>query len=295
MRVPDDLLDAVCFLCSTTDDTNISAWQMRGTAFFVRMPDVEMAGWSHTYVVTAKHNITNAKQRGLGVGLRLNTTDGRIGFNLTDLEGWRFPEDPGSDLAVYSWDPPAEIFESKTIPITMLVDEARRVAYGLGVGDDLVIPGLFSHRSGHMRNIPLLRSGIIAAMLGPEPLLDATTGAKYRAYVGEFRSIGGMSGSPVLAVLSPGRMAVGTEPVEPGKFRILMLGVVRGHWDYTPPFNEAGVGQEELRRANMGMALITPAHELLAFLNSPVFQEERGVQRERYLKRLVVDDPQQPA
>jgi hypothetical protein len=55
-------------------------------------------------------------------------------------------------------------------------------------------------RAGSTRNIPIVRTGVIAAM----PAIDepfVRKGEEYHAYLAEMRSIGGLSGSPVFVFL----------------------------------------------------------------------------------------------
>lgn len=85
-----------------------------------------------------------------------------------------------------------------TMPIRMaLADAADIEAHAIGIGDEVLMVGLFTKRYGYRKNIPIVRGGIISAM-PEEPIEDQETGNLYDAYLIEIRSIGGLSGSPVI-------------------------------------------------------------------------------------------------
>lgn len=74
----------------------------------------------------------------------------------------------------------------------------------IGPGDELFLPGLFSPHKEESRNIPIIRTGTIAAM-NEEPVpveLPGKIKVLMDAYLAECRSIGGLSGSPVF--VTPG-------------------------------------------------------------------------------------------
>src|SRR5208283_833137 len=64
--------------------------------------------------------------------------------------------------------------------------------WGIGIGDELLIGGLFTEMHGVECNTPIVRSGIIAAMPQKEPLFDFESREWYRGYLAEMRSLGGL-------------------------------------------------------------------------------------------------------
>ena len=82
----------------------------------------------------------------------------------------------------------------------MFADDVQIRSLNVGIGDELITVGLFTQRHGAQKKIPIVRSGIIAAM-PDEPFEDQNTGKPYHAYLVEARSIGGLSGSPVFVSL----------------------------------------------------------------------------------------------
>lgn len=108
---------------------------------------------------------------------------------------WRYTDDKVADVAVMQIYELDNNFTVATMPVQMaLADEDSIQAHGVGIGDEILMVGLFTKRHGFRRNIPIVRAGIIAAM-PEEPIEDEDTGNLYDAYLAEIRSIGGLSGS----------------------------------------------------------------------------------------------------
>jgi hypothetical protein len=263
MRVPDDLLECVGFLCVQSGE-----WLYGGTGFFVRVlseadPDV----W-YGYFVTAKHCVVKAQQYG-DLHILLNARSG--GFVRVPIgTPWIFPEDPSVDLAIIPFAPQPNVVDFKYVESTMLASDEMLTRHSIGIGDDLVICGLFTKHHGKTKNLPIVRFGNIAAM--PFELLpDSNTVLGYHAYLIEARSIGGLSGSPVFAYLGPSRVVNNTLTLD--QFTIILLGVIRGHWDH----EESGVDfvKNELKNVNMGIAIATPAQEIRKILFSEEWVNKR--------------------
>jgi hypothetical protein len=195
MWVPDDLLKCVGFLCVKGRER----WWYGGTGFFVSVPTERLGtGSLHNYFVTARHCVEQASQYG-SLYVRLNTTSGGADF-IELKEDWYFPEPEGPDLAVSGLTPDPTQFVYDDVSINTFVtraDPSLRKAVGLGT--DLITLGLFTENYGKTKNLPIVRQGTIAAFPG-DPFLD-DGGREYQAYLMESRSIGGLSGSPVFAVL----------------------------------------------------------------------------------------------
>ena len=270
MRVPEQMLKCVCFLCVQRTSTQGASWRYGGTGFFVAVPCETRPPRALIYVVTARHCIDRA---GGPVHLRVNRIDGDSEF-LKAESGWAFSADPAADVAVLPWAPPPDKYEYTFLPPLILLTPERRAQLGIGPGDELIITGLFTERYGRQRNLPIVRTGIIAAM-PDEPLFDENTGLEYPAYVAEVRSIGGLSGSPVFAYLPPERAYPGAENVDPRRC-LFLLGIVRGHWDYKTRKTTLAFSDDELQAVNMGMALITPIEEVTRVIHGPELTASRS-------------------
>jgi hypothetical protein len=101
MRIPDDNLDSVCFLCvKVRDAAGFEYDYFIGTGFFVSIDSTLISGGRHYYLVTAKHVIENTRAQGYSdFHVRINTADGR---SITPQipNNWIYPENPAVDVAV---------------------------------------------------------------------------------------------------------------------------------------------------------------------------------------------------
>jgi hypothetical protein len=215
----------------------------------------------------------------------MNKRDGSFDFMEVNSD-WLYSENEGSDVAVAEFSPPDE-FEVAAIPFKMFATNDVVQRLSIGIGDEIFITGLFSERYGTHRNIPIVRSGIIAAM-PDEPLQDLNTGYEYDAYLAEVRSIGGLSGSPVIVIkntfLEGERQR--TEnlgiPLLPPK-RMFLLGVIRGHWDYKSPDTSLDYIGNELNTVNMGIAIVTPIQDAADILNGEeLVRRRRKAEKEHH-------------
>jgi len=199
LRVPQIVNQCVAFLC--VEDTRRSPSRMLygGTAFFVGLREADF-GW--TYIVTAKHCVDRSARFG-NLKLRLNLKN-QTGARIFDLPSdWYFHENPASDVAVLQFTPDQE-FDYGVIDVGLMATKEVISENFIGIGDELFISGLFIQRHGTTRNIPILRTGVIAAM-PDEPMID-DGGNEFSAYLAEVRSISGLSGSPVFVYLPPIRL-----------------------------------------------------------------------------------------
>src|SRR5262249_26782791 len=149
-------------------------------------------------------------------------------------------------------------------------------AYKIGIGEDLFVTGLFTSHYGIDRNLPILRSGVLSAM-PEEPLVDEATGAPYRAYLAEMRSLGGLSGSPVFAYVERKNknQAFATDLAQaynifddgiPQYRDFFLLGIIRGHWDHRTQGTSLDYADDTLAAVNKGIAIVSPIGEVLSLL-----------------------------
>lgn len=95
------------------------------------------------------------------------------------------------------------------------------------------------------------------------------------------RSIGGLSGSPVFISLGKGAWAFEGDPHQPVS---LLLGLVRGHWDYQTRLASMDYADDELNAVNMGIAIIIPIQEALKIINGDELMKVRR-QTDRELQK----------
>jgi hypothetical protein len=269
MRIPDSLLNAVCFLGIEFPD-GTKTWG--GTAFLVAIPWEAMPEWSSTYVVTARHNLQRAQrtieERGGTLCLRMNglQPDEVVVVRIGDDIKWLVPADLGSDVAVLNWTPPTDRVEYTRISRSMVVTAAFADRERIGLGDELAIVGLFAKRAGSDRNLPIVRSGVIAAAPS-EPLVNGLTGAPMEGcYLAELRSIGGLSGSPVFVILSYGRTLWGDSPSIRHESTLALLGLIHGHWDISKK-EFLAIDWDDDEPLNTGIAVIVPMTDALSLID----------------------------
>jgi hypothetical protein len=281
MRVPTVILLGSVFLGVRTN----GRLRMAGTGFLLSIPSETNSAISHGYLVTARHCVESAKLEG-PLLLRLNRwlghgraadmpADEMVKFigraEEIELEsGWIYHDDETNDVAVLPMAPPPEfaflVVERANMATADVVDREA-----IGVGDDLAVVGLFTERVGQDVNRPIVRLGTIAAM-PDEPIEDPASGNPFDAYLAEIRSIGGLSGSPVWAMINPGRTAGGS--IERSRQVFYLLGLIRGHWEQRGTMSL----EAEAETLNMGIATVTPIQKALDIIDS----DEMARLRRRY-------------
>ncbi len=278
MRVPDAILSSAIFLCVKKDGVLTPA----ATGFvLVIESDAPRDNW-HSYIVTARHNIERAARHG-SLYVRVNQfVPPGVPAQAAEIElrsAWEYHEDDVSDVAVTPFPGPPIYpvmrFERSSLATADLIAEKA-----IGIGEELIVVGLFTSHYGREANRPIVRSGIIAAM-ADEPAQDDRSGLDFDAYLAEVRSIGGLSGSPVWVVLNP--FSPGSR--ESG-WQFYLLGLIRGHWkkeeDWTSDFGGGG----ELEALNTGIAIVTPIQKALDIIDSSevLVKERKENDRERARK-----------
>lgn len=301
MRVSDEIKNAVCFLCVMEG----KKYTPVATAFFLSMPSISVPDEFHFYLVTAKHNLDefqkldrSIKRRGLHIAF--NDDDGkRQHMALPSVHEW---EDAGetADVAILSLDDLPDSLNVDSVRMDYCVtgfllqkmgaaDRDYRLlcahlnkkplsSVQLGIGDDIMVVGLYSPRAGNATNLPIVRQGIIAAM--PDEIIiekEAGREVRFLAYLVEVHSINGLSGSPVFVSLSPRRLG------EQGEGRwLFLLGLVRGSWtqdvEVAAPLAQGGKAIETFKA---GIAAVTPIQEALKLMFGSQEMKLRREEKER--------------
>jgi len=287
VRVPDEIKRCVCFLCVKINRNGREVMEYGGTAFFVSIPGFRSEnGLAHTYLVTAKHCVEQAKKYG-ELYLRMNTKAGGSEFVKVTSE-WVYPDNEAVDVAInYDMGIP-DIFDTISFSTQWFAVGEVIPNANIGIGDELFISGLFTQHFGTQRNLPIIRTGIIAAM-PEEPLEDKSTGLSYDAYLAESRSIDGLSGSPVFVVTdtNPLLLDISEEPSVPNERSIYLLGLIRGHWDIETQTNPVDFAVDAAGKINMGIAIITPIQEVLTLLERDDLVKARRESEREYYKRYA--------
>ncbi len=260
MRIPDRLIKCVGFI-SRFEET----LRYGGTAFIVGVQMDATHGYAH--LVTAKHVAEVIEPAEAAIAL--NGKDGEPLFARTgDIRWFYHPTEPDSvDVAVLPFGSKrfAE-YDITWIPEAIFATDQRIAEFSIGLGDELVIIGLFTRFFGSTHLIPIVRTGNIAMM--PRDKVPVAQFGHIEAYLAEGRSIGGLSGSPVF-VRNTVNMPVADKTGKPATFSGLgplhLLGLMHGHWDLPASFSSI----DKAEAVNMGISIVVPAKKILEVLYHP--------------------------
>lgn len=292
MRVSDLITSGVVFLAVKDDGRE----RMAGSAFFVGVPSDAHVDRTYGYLVTARHCVEKAKTYGsLFVRINRRTVSGfrtpegakytseelaaQVGdAELIEIESgswpsWVYHEDEENDVAVLPFMPSQNEFNfviTREQESFATDDVIAREA--IGIGDDIMVVGLFTSHHGRATNLPIVRGGIIAAM-PHEPIQDPNSGSFYDAYLAEVRSVGGLSGSPVWVVINPARVKPGSHQQE-YRLHFYLLGLIRGHWKKDDEWLSDFAGGEE-ESLNTGISIVTPIQKVIDVLHSDELVAQR--------------------
>ena len=262
MRVPEKLRQCVGFVGIRQSD----GIKWGGTAFTVAVLQDRITFW---YLVTAKHVADATSGDCL---IRMNNRD-NVGviYDAGEVHWWNHPTEPDIvDVSVTTFKPPAILrIQTLTISQEMFATQDSIKDYGIGIGDEVYISGLFTRVTETAKIHPVLRTGTIAMM--PDEKIHFPRLGEIEAYLIETRSIGGLSGCPVFVrntVSTPILDAPDRRLYGLGQFRF--LGSMIGHWQIPPNFDPT------LSEAvNMGLSAIVPSYKLTEVLNHPELLEMR--------------------
>jgi hypothetical protein len=281
MQIPDEIRKSVCFILYKSNGN----LQLAGTGFFVSIPSSVHPQGQFIYLVTAKHVIAAVQSRSQDqlVWLRINKTDGTYTLKSVPINLWNYSEDSSVDIAVV----PVTLHKKdeldySLISISIAATDDIIKQQSIGVGADLFLPGLFVNHAGKTKNIPIVRTGAIAAM--PEEPIETASG-NMEAYLIEARSIGGLSGSPVFVFLPSGRIINQKLQFDPPS--MYWLGVMQGHWDVLSASTDTVVfDNSSQQRVNMGIGIVVPVQKVLAILENRGFVKQRTDADAKALKEM---------
>jgi hypothetical protein len=288
-QVPERILKTVLFLAFRERESG--GPRLAGTAFLVSCcdrsfdPDTEVphtlppdadAPDRVTWLVTASHVLDAIRREAKDdkVLLWVNTGTGRADPPPEIPVGdWKqIPADDRGytvDIAFTEWKPESE-HDIQSFPAEGFATSARIRDASIGLGYDVVTPGLFYDHTGEHRNVPVLRVGSLSAWADPDEPVIAGTDQMY-AHIIETRSTRGLSGSPVYVGLPSVTWRDGEED---GKrftsmnFKVpqfYFLGVLLGHFaTRRPEVQDESSDKEEW--VNAGLAYVVHHSYLLSEL-----------------------------
>lgn len=255
-----------------------------GTAFFALW---EVGDVSYAFAVTAAHVIDNLSDASKSrVGLRVNKKNGEPAefIQLDIAHGIRHP-DAANDLLMFAVYLDAAIFDIAAIPISRDKMAANSEGTsGTMEGDHICAIGLYTTHYGSTANIPVVRTGNIAA-LPREPIW--TKRGFIDAYLIELRTIAGLSGSPVFQTVLPVRIRDGKPEFRKGDNpKCSLIGMLLGYHAVqykedqieVPRFapqetKDASADASELStdERNTGFGVAIPIERLIEIFEAPEF------------------------
>jgi hypothetical protein len=216
MRVADLITKCTVFVGQTVK----GKFKPLGTAFFVGYP---IRDDDYQYLVTSEHLLSTK----LDLQLRINLRNGHSQTFDIPSDKWIFHPDAARivDVVALRTAVSMSVYDIAQVSLQreMATDEVL-TRWDIGIGDEVFFPGLFVHHSGQGQNLPIIRTGTIAAMRD-EPI--ETEAGSISAYLVEARSIGGHSGSPVFVNMLAPRAYQKTLPRPlplPGELQDLLIG-----------------------------------------------------------------------
>jgi hypothetical protein len=242
-------------------------------------------GFFFAHLVTAKH-VAEAIEPAEAL-IAMNAKDGAPLFLRTGEQQWLYhpTENNSVDVAVMPFGSARfQDYDIQWIPEDMFVTDKRIVDFDIGLGDEIVIIGLFTRFFGKTQLIPLVRTGNIAMM--PKDKLPIRDFGEMEAYLAEGRSIGGLSGSPVFVrntVKTPAQTPQGPGHIF-GLGSVHLLGLMHGHWDLPVSFSAT----QQAEAVNMGVSIVVPAKKILETLYHPELVAMRKAFYEKLQKK---EDP----
>ena len=257
-RISDEVLDSVIYLYHTERDARAGT-QAGASGFLtaVPVPDNPQQAW--TYAVTNGHVCNDAPI------VRINKSDGTVEIFSFEPSDWvRHPDDV-TDLAVVNLDL-GNVNQYKfrlILPDAHYITREKLKSFDIGVGDDTLLIGRLMNRDGaKARNVPSVRSGMIAQMPDPnDPIM--TDAGPQEAYLVETRSISGYSGSPIWVWVPAYRYFSDSEKMMRREWdRVQFLGIDCAHvMDYDPVFRFDPISRRYQEtgdevQLNTGMAIV---------------------------------------
>jgi len=204
-------------------DPTFGTFTPLGTGFLITKDEGQIR---FQHVVTARHVIDQVALDSIWV--RVNKIGGGSELLPTKKSNWHFV-DGGKDyidVAIMPCVLGTKVFDILHLDFGSDVSTPQRLPDpDTEVGDQICVVGLFTSHYGAERNVPIVRFGNVAAV-PDDPIL--TEYGYMSGYLVELKSLGGMSGSPVVASRSnfTAASAVDAEP-EPGAY---LLGIMHGHF-----------------------------------------------------------------
>jgi hypothetical protein len=163
-------------------------------------------------------------------------------------------------------------YDYLSIPASILATHDVVETQGVTEGDSVLFTGYFYQFPGLKKFQPIVREGILAMI--PDEKLETTLKKPGHLYLADVRVFGGNSGSPLMVNLGGYRNGA----IYAG-FQYKLLRIISGyyHEDSDLKLTVATTLHGKLEQ-NSGIAMVVPADELKALLDSPALQAARDAE-----------------
>jgi hypothetical protein len=276
---PEEIRRCIVFL--GYKDAN-NAERVMGSAFWILNT---VHGHHPAYLVTAAHVLDDIKKHSDTILMRFDKRDGLPHWKGANFLRWQRHSDPDVDVAFLKIGMDPEWSHAGWPTVSFVTEDSqRRDRKRIELGDEVFFPGMFWPHRGSSRNIPIVRTGNIAGLR--EEKVDTQYGTM-DVYLVEARSVGGLSGSPVIVDVHANKFVKerGAGPTPPeGAPRFRLVGLVNGHFIGTDTEGECDkIPLSEMDKLNMGIAFVTPSDKILEGLG--VFMDEELKEAEEHRRR----------
>ena len=275
MRIDEQARQCVSFLylCEQGSQPDRVAFRPVGTAFYVGI-DLGRDRWVN-YAVTARHVVDGSRPYG-DLHIRCVNEQGELTVMRLPHDDWWLH--PTTDVAAVRVGFNLNEFGFKTLPLYLFATDEWLSQHDVGIGDRLIIPGMFTQFIGGLRDEPTLRFGRISLMPKEKvkvPPQGGLPGMEIDAVHAEIASWGGQSGSPVFVYFSIDRALFAGNQLQMQIPNPRLMGLVHGHYNIAQRVVATESEYSDLHvPLNAGIAIIIPAtkiHELL--ISEPVLED----------------------
>jgi len=265
-RILDAFTDIALYLYQSQEHAAAGS-EIGGSGFIVGIPCEGEQDKSWLIAVTNRHVVEQGN-----TFVRVNNKAGFTTVIEVPEPHWIFHPD-GQDLAIGPLRLNADYHRVSFLNVAALITKEKLAELEIGLGTDTFMVGRFVGRDGGQTNTPTLRFGHIAQM---PTLVKNEFGKLQESFLVETRSIGGFSGSPVLAYKQPLQITVGgaSHQIDTSHWGPALLGVDWGHTGQVEcVFDASGRELEMYVETNTGLSLVIPAWRLLEMLNGQTLKE----------------------
>jgi hypothetical protein len=288
-------LEKCVFYLFREDPNTGDPTSLNGTGFLVARQSQALPYTYHVYGVSNRHVVANSST------LRINTRKGETRFLRYEPADWIWSDT--SDLAVVDVTEQLD-FSTETglwgdeiswVDEKDFVPKPERSPYGISIGDNTIMLGLFADHSESKLNIPVGRFGSVAAI--PNELNPVSVGASDSlacpSYLNDIRSRSGFSGSPVWVWRTPlddmnyykDAQGIWAKMHHTSRSFLALIGIHRGQFPDRVHIKLTAENSWHEAEIPSSMTVVVPAWEISTLLDSPRFKAQAD-NRDQFSDRI---------